>query len=69
MIAVEPMLNRQASQIHMFKLKIRGEEFKGTFHNGKIEWFHPKPRRKLKEDHVEKVEEKIQEKMKEHLEE
>ena len=67
-IEVEPMLNNQARQLHMFKLKIQGEEFKGTFKNGEIEWFHPKPRRKLKDERVEKVEEKVQEKMKEHLE-
>lgn len=65
---VEPMLNNQNRQLHMFKLKIQGEEFKGTFRNGEIEWFHPKPRRKLKDERVEKVEEKVQEKMKEHLE-
>jgi hypothetical protein len=51
----------------MFKLKIQGEEFKGIFKDGEIEWFHPKPRRKLKEERVEKVEEKVQQKMKEHL--
>nr|WP_239544300.1 DUF5342 family protein [Virgibacillus halotolerans] len=68
-IEVEPMLNNQARQLHMFKLKIQGEEFKGIFRdNGEIEWFHPKPRRKLKDERVEKVEEKVQEKMKEHLE-
>lgn len=64
---IEPMLNNSARQLHMFKLKIQGEEFKGTFKNGEIEWFHPKPRRKLKEERVEKVEEKVQEKMKEHF--
>ncbi|HLR67519.1 MAG TPA: DUF5342 family protein [Virgibacillus sp.] len=65
---VEPMLTNQARQLHLFKLKIQGEEFKGTFLNGGIEWFHPKPRRKLKDERVEKIEEKVHEKMKMHLE-
>lgn len=68
-IEVEPMLKGKARQMHQFKLKIAGEEFKGTFENGKLEWFHPKPRRKLKDERVEKLEEKVQEKMKDHLEE
>lgn len=64
---IEPMLNNQARQMHLFKLKLNGEEFKGTFRNGEIEWFHPKPRRKLKDERVEKVEEKVQEEMKSRL--
>lgn len=65
---VEPMLTDHSRELHMFKLKIQGEEFKGIFKDGEIEWFHPKPRRKMKEERVEKVEEKVQKKMKEHLE-
>lgn len=66
---VEPLLNNNATrQLHQFKLKIQGEEFKGTIINGEIEWFHPKPAQKLKEDRVEKIEEQVQEKMKPHME-
>jgi len=60
---IEPI----SRKLHMFKLKIQGEEFKGIFRDGKIEWFDPKPKRKVKEEYVEKVEEKVQEKMKEYL--
>lgn len=60
---IEPMLKKQASNMQMFKLKIGGEEFKGTFHNGDIDWFHPKPRRKLTEERVEKVEKKVHKEM------
>lgn len=67
-LEVEPMLNNQSRQLHMFKLKLNGEEFKGVFRNGEVEWFHPKPRRKLNDERVEKVEEKVQEKMKKHIE-
>lgn len=65
---VEPMVKKQTSKLHTFKLKIQGEEFKGTFLNGEVDWFHPKPRRKLADERVDKIEEKVQEKMKEHLE-
>ncbi len=64
---VEPMVNNSARQFHVFKLKIQGEEFKGTFLDGVIEWFHPKPAQKINDDRVEKIEEKVQEKMKDHL--
>lgn len=60
---VEPMLTNHARQMHMFKLKINGEEFKGTFRNGEVDWFHPKPRRKLNDERVEKVEKKVQEEL------
>lgn len=63
---IEPMVNNPAQQLHLFKLKIQGEEYKGTFRDGEIEWFHPKPERKLNDEHVEKVEEKVHEKMKKH---
>lgn len=66
-LEIEPMLTNQSRELHMFKLNIQGEEFKGTF-DGEIKWFHPKPRRKLNEERVNKVEEKVHEKMKRHLE-
>ncbi|PIC79545.1 HicA family toxin-antitoxin system [Sporosarcina sp. P18a] len=58
----------QTRPLQSFKLKIQGEEFKGTFINGKIEWYHPKPRRKLEEERVKKIEEDVEKKLKEHLE-
>ncbi|MBY0221448.1 HicA family toxin-antitoxin system [Mammaliicoccus sciuri] len=60
--------NNQTRPLQMFKLKIQGEEYKGTFINGEIEWFHPKPRRKLKDERVKKIEEDVQKKLTEHLE-
>lgn len=64
-LEIEAIENNQSRKLHMFKLKIQGESYKGTFQNGVIEWFHPKPIRKLKDERVEKIEEKVQEKMKE----
>lgn len=68
-IEIEKISNSQARDLHQFKLKIQGEYFKGVFFkNGEIEWFHPKPRRKLKDERVDEIEEKVQEKMKKELE-
>ncbi|AKG74711.1 DUF5342 family protein [Salinicoccus halodurans] len=68
-IEVEPISKNQARKLHMFKLKLQGEEFRGVFlESGEIEWFHPKPRRKLKDERVDRAEEKVHEKMKEKLE-
>ncbi|WP_231293321.1 MULTISPECIES: HicA family toxin-antitoxin system [unclassified Sporosarcina] len=68
-IEIERSISRnQTRPLQVFKLKVQGEEFKGTFINGEIEWFHPKPRRKLKDERVQKIEEDVQKKLKEHLE-
>ncbi|MCR2821583.1 HicA family toxin-antitoxin system [Lederbergia panacisoli] len=67
-IEVEPMFENQAHEAHLFKLNIEGEEFKGLIRNGHLEWFHPKPRRKIKDVHVEKAEKKVHEKIKMELE-
>lgn len=65
-IEVKPMLKDHSREAHQFKLRIQGEEYKGIFRDENIEWFHPKPRRKLENEHVEKVEKKVHEKVKEH---
>lgn len=68
-IEIEKISNSQARDLHKFKLKIQGEYFKGVFFkDGEIEWFHPKPRRKLKDERIDKIEEKVQEKMKKEFE-
>src|SRR5690625_3359461 len=67
-IEIEPMPRCESRQIHVFKMKINGEEYKGTFRKEKIQWCHPKPRRKIKAERVEKVEEKVREKIKEKFE-
>lgn len=66
---VAPMFDQQVHEAHQFKLLIDGEEYKGLVRHGKLEWFHPKPRRKLNNDKVEKIEKQVQQKMKEHLDE
>lgn len=63
---IEPIISNPARKVHTFKLKINGEMYKGTFHDGVIEWFHPKPERKINKERVLNIEEKVHEKMKEH---
>ncbi|WP_077325497.1 HicA family toxin-antitoxin system [Virgibacillus siamensis] len=67
-IEVKPFLADQSHEAHQFKLKIDDEEFKGIIRNGNLEWFHPKPRRKVKDEKVEKAEKRIHEKVKEQKE-
>lgn len=43
-------------------LKVQGQEFRGFVHEGEIHWFHPQPKQKLKEGHVEAIETEIYEK-------
>jgi len=62
---VKPFLENQSHEAHQFKLRIEDEEFKGIIRDGSLEWFHPKPRRKVNNDKVEKVEKKLHDKVKE----
>lgn len=64
-IDITPMFEKQIHEAHQFKLTILGDEFRGIIRDGKLEWFHPKPRRKFKDSHVEKIEEKVHEKVEE----
>lgn len=66
---VTTMFDQQVHEAHQFKLLIDGEEYKGLVRHGKLEWFHPKPRRKLNNAKVEKIEKQVQQKMKSHLDE
>lgn len=65
-IEIEPILENQSHEAHQFKLNIMGEEFKGMLRHGQLEWFHPKPKTKVENEHVEKIEKKVYEKLKEH---
>ncbi len=67
-IEIEPLMKDSSREAHQFKLKIQGESYKGLLRNDAIEWFHPKPRRKIKDEKVKEVEKKVHEKVKEHKE-
>ena len=42
--------------------KVDGDEYRGFVHNGDIQWFHPQPKHKLNEKHIEAIEAEIHEK-------
>ncbi|GGJ82138.1 hypothetical protein GCM10007063_00710 [Lentibacillus kapialis] len=64
-LEVKPFLEDQSHEAHQFKLKIENEEFKGIIRDGNLEWFHPKPRRKVHDEKVAKVEKKLHDKVNE----
>ena len=49
-------------------LRLKGMSLnKGHFHEGEIEWMHPRPKQKLKDEHVEAIEAEIHEKVEDHI--
>jgi hypothetical protein len=44
-------------------LNVEGAEFKGFVHEGEIQWFHPHPKQKLQDMHIEAIETEIHEKV------
>ncbi|MGM8212947.1 DUF5342 family protein [Virgibacillus sp. W0430] len=63
-IEIKPMLESNSQEVYQFQLTIEEEVYKGIIRHGKLEWFHPKPRRKLTDAHVDKVEENVHTKIK-----
>ena len=58
-IEVEKMFEDQTHERHKFKVNIQGDEYNGILHNGEVQWFHPQPRNKLEDEHVDGVESSI----------
>jgi hypothetical protein len=52
---------------HAFSFTVEGDEFKGHFHEGEIEWMQPHPKQKLKDENVEAFEAEIHEKIEDHI--
>ncbi|MEI3607507.1 hypothetical protein SPD48_17645 [Pseudogracilibacillus sp. SE30717A] len=67
-IEVTPLFESQVNERHQFKLTIDGDEYKGILYDENIEWFHPKPKRKLQDELVERVEKKVMKKVNEYKE-
>lgn len=60
---ITPAFEDRIHERRQFTLQVQGEEFKGFVHEGEIQWFHPQPKQKLDEDHVEAIEAEIHEKI------
>lgn len=69
-IEIGRMLNKAhfPSDAHRFKLRTKGEEFKGVRRDDTIDWFYPKPQEKLRHDEVEELEKKVHKRVKGHIE-
>lgn len=61
-LEVKPVFEDKAYKRHQFTLKVRGEQYKGFVHEDEIQWFHPQPKQKLKDEQVEAIEAEIHEK-------
>lgn len=65
-LEVKPAFEDRVYERHQFTLQVHGEEFKGFVHEGEIQWFHPQPKQKLEEEHVQAIENEIHEKIADH---
>jgi hypothetical protein len=58
-IEMKPVFEDRPHERRQVILKVQGDEFKGFVHEGEIQWFHPHPKQKLKDEHVEAIEKEI----------
>ena len=43
---ITPLFEGQVNERFQFKLNIEGNDYRGIFHDKKVQWFHPKPHNK-----------------------
>ncbi|GAA0134006.1 hypothetical protein YSY43_08460 [Paenibacillus sp. YSY-4.3] len=48
-IKLKALFKNQVHERKQFSLKFKGDSYQGIFHDGKIQWFHPQPQKKLEE--------------------
>ncbi|MFJ7826272.1 hypothetical protein [Psychrobacillus sp. NPDC096623] len=56
---VEPVFEERLYERYEFTVNIRGEEFKGHFHNEEIQWLQPHPRQMIGDDKTDTLEKSI----------
>ncbi|WP_142826283.1 hypothetical protein [Planococcus soli] len=62
-LEVKPVFEDKAYKRLQFSLNVQGEQYKGFIHEDEIQWFHPQPKQKLKEEQMEAIEAEIQGKL------
>ncbi|MGE8081643.1 hypothetical protein [Peribacillus loiseleuriae] len=62
-IEIKQVFEDRPHERSQFIFKVQGDEFKGFVQEGEIQWFHPHPKQKLKDEHVETIETEIHEKV------
>lgn len=53
---IEPVFEDRTYERHQFKFKIDGNEYKGNFHDGEIQWLNPHPKQVVGEARLKSVE-------------
>ncbi|WP_059172280.1 hypothetical protein [Bacillus sp. FJAT-27445] len=55
-LEIKPAFEDRVHERHQFTLKVDGEEYKAFMTEGEIQWFHPHPKQKLEDEHVQAIE-------------
>ena len=56
---LEPVFEERLYGRYEFTVKVRGDEFKGHFHNEEIQWLQPHPRQMIGDDKTDTLEKSI----------
>ena len=62
---LEPIFENRLYERYEFAVKVRGDVFKGHFHNDEIQWLQPHPKQMIGDDKAETLEKSIYKLMKE----
>ncbi|WP_191991974.1 DUF5342 family protein [Bacillus aerolatus] len=65
---VKKLFENQIHERHQFSMNIEGNDYRGIYRDGEINWFNPMPIQTLKEIHFEAIESKVHELMEEYFE-
>ena len=65
-IELEPVFEERLYERYEFTVTVRGDEFKGHFHNEEIQWLQPHPRQMLGDDKTDNLEKSIYKLMNQH---
>lgn len=53
---ITPLFEGQVNERIQFKLNIEGEDYRGIFHDQRVQWFQPQPFNKIEQDELNLVE-------------
>lgn len=56
---ITPLFEGQANERIQFKLNIKGDDYRGIFHDEEVQWFQPHPHHKIEEDELNFVESNV----------
>lgn len=56
MKVITPLFEGQFNERFQFTLIIEGEDYRGIFHDEKVQWFQPQPYNKIEKDELNFVE-------------